>query len=114
MLTGFADRLGFQFLVVTLDERADRFLRENTTMTSYLMMKGIPSTAESTSYRSSQFNIISFKKKEVVHDILKLGYNVLFSDIDIAIVKDPISLMIWNNVDYVHSLNAACPRLAYI
>lgn len=48
------------------------------------------------------------KKKEIVHDILKLGYNVLFSDTDVAMIRDPIPYMIRSNVDYAHSLNYMC------
>jgi hypothetical protein len=48
------------------------------------------------------------KKKEAVHDALELGYDVLFSDTDVALLQDPLPHMIFKGVDYVHSLNAIC------
>ena len=113
MTTGFADRLGIKFMVIAMDEQAHEYISKNTTMMSYLMSKGKGgqlTTGESTEFRSAQFNIITAKKKEAVHDILLLGYNVIFSDTDVAIVRDPVPRMIWDGVDYVHSLNAVCTK----
>ena len=62
-----------------------------------------------TGFRSSAFNHISRNKKKGVSDILELGYDVLFSDGDVAIVRDPIQYLRYQNVDYVHSVNVLCP-----
>jgi hypothetical protein len=59
-------------------------------------------------FRSKQFNIITARKKQAVLSIMKLGYDVLFSDTDVALVRDPLPYLFWQNVDYVHSLNAFC------
>lgn len=96
-----------------MDEQAHEHILHNTTMTSYLMAKGregVATTGDSTDFRSPQFNIITAKKKEAVHDILQLGYDVIFSDTDVALVKDPLPSMLWHDVDYVHSLNAVCTK----
>lgn len=79
-------------------------------MISYLMDDGKSgeSAAESTDFRSKQFNLLTAKKKESVHDVMQLGYDVIFSDTDVAIVRDPIPRLLWKDVDYVHSLNAIC------
>ncbi len=106
----FADRLGMKFLVIAMDERAHNYIVQNTTMSSYLMTGGAIGevTGDSTEFRSKQFNLITARKKEAVHDILQLGYNVIFSDTDVAMIRDPIPYMMWENVDYVHSLNYMC------
>ena len=67
-------------------------------------------TSDSVTFRSKQFNLITARKKEAVHDILVLGYDVLFSDTDVAMLRDPLPYLLWKNVDYVHSLNAVCRR----
>ena len=103
----FADRLGIKFLVVALDKRTHEFIRLNTSVDS-IYMQYADVTEESTEFRSKQFNLITTRKKEAVHDVLKLGYDVLFSDTDVAIVRDPFPYLLWANVDYVHSLNCIC------
>jgi hypothetical protein len=109
----FADRLGMKFLVVAMDAKANSYLKNHTSMISYYMSGGSDQASvsgESTTFRSKQFNLITARKKEAVHDILMLGYNVLFSDTDVAMVRDPLPYLLWNNVDYVHSLNAVCGK----
>ena len=108
----FAERLGMKFLVVALDKKTHDFIRLNTSMDSiYMQYAGV--TEEATEFRSTQFNLITTRKKEAVHDVLKLGYDVLFSDTDVAIVRDPFPYLLWTNVDYVHSLNCICKSQRY-
>ena len=106
----FAKRLKMKFLVIAMDQAAHDYITHNTSMLSYHMVGGDIGevTSTSTEFRSKQFNLITAKKKEIVHDILKLGYNVVFSDTDVAMVRDPIPHLLWGNVDYVHSLNNMC------
>ena len=111
----FADRLGMKFLVVAMDEKANTYLTKHTKMLTYYMPTGADNTSasvtsDSVTFRSKQFNLITARKKEAVHDILVLGYDVLFSDTDVAILRDPLPYLLWENVDYVHSLNAVCRR----
>jgi hypothetical protein len=105
----FMDRLDMKFLVVALDRKTHDYLR-NTTMESIYMHSDANSgvSGESATFRSAQFNLITARKKEAVHDVLALGYDVLFSDTDVALTRDPFSYLLWKNVDYVHSLNGAC------
>ena len=107
----FADRLGLKFLVIALDERSYLYLTKHTDMNVYYMALGSDAiTSDSTTFRSKQFNLITARKMEAVHDILTLGYDVIFSDTDVAILKDPTPYLMWKNVDYVHSLNARCEK----
>ena len=103
----FADRLNMKFLVVALDRKTHDFIRLNTTMDS-IYMQYADVTEEATEFRSQQFNLITARKKEAVHDVLELGYDILFSDTDVAMVRDPFPYLLWDNVDYVHSLNCIC------
>ena len=103
----FADRLDMKFVVVALDKKTHDFIRRNTTMDS-IYMQYADVTEEATEFRSQQFNLITARKKEAVHDVLELGYDILFSDTDVAIVRDPFPYLLWDNVDYVHSLNCIC------
>lgn len=106
----FAERLGMKFLVISMDKLAHSYITHNTTMLSYLMTGGVVGDTSSVpqKFRSKQFNLITARKKEAVHDILALGFNVLFSDTDVAMIRDPLPYMLWKNVDYVHSLNYMC------
>ena len=106
----FADRLGMKFVVFSFDQKTHDFIRHNTTMESiHVQNTGV--TESSVGFRSKQFNLISARKMEAVHDVLKLGYDVLFSDTDVAILRDPFPYLLWKNVDYVHSLNVFCKSL---
>lgn len=106
----FADRLGMKFLVMAMDAQAHNYITHNTTMNSFLMGGGAVGevTGSATDFRTKQFNLITAKKKEAVHDILQLGYDVLFSDTDVAMIRDPLPYMNRINVDYAHSLNYMC------
>jgi hypothetical protein len=111
----FADRMGLKFLVVAMDEKAYQYLTKHTNMVTYYMPTGVDNTSaavtsDSVTFRSKQFNLITARKKEAVHDILVRGYDVLFSDTDVAIVRNPLPYLLWKNVDYVHSLNAVCRK----
>jgi hypothetical protein len=47
--------------------------------------------SESThTFRTKEFNYISKMKLQAVRTILKLGYDVLFSDVDIGLLSDPL------------------------
>jgi hypothetical protein len=106
----FADRLGINFLVMAMDPFIHEYLTKNTTIKSFLMENGVVGevTTETTEFRSKQFNLITAKKKEAVHIILNLGYDVLFTDSDVAIVQDPLPFLRYPGIDYVHSLNYWC------
>ncbi len=54
------------------------------------------------------FNLIGCRKLEAVYGALVLGYDVVFSDVDIALVRDPIDYLFVDGVDYTHSENNGC------
>lgn len=97
-----------------MDKHAYDTLSKHSNLTVYYMGandvagESTDVTSAPQEFRSKHFNVITAKKKEVAHDIMALGYDVLFSDTDVAMVRDPLPYMIWKNVDYVHSINAIC------
>ena len=55
---------------------------------AFLFFKGEFEVVESAQeFRSKHFNLIVKRKKYAVYEILKLGYNVLFSDTDVVITR---------------------------
>lgn len=104
----FAQRLGMKYLVVTMDNLVESFLTNHTSMVTFPMLGSNDIGTESTEFRSKQFNLITARKKAAVHSIMLLGYDVLFSDTDVAMLRDPFPYLLWKNVDYVHSLNVIC------
>ncbi len=108
----FADRLGFKFLVFSMESQVHDYITNKTSMISYLMSGGKfgEASGSSAGFRDKHFNMITAKKIEAVHDILTLGYDVIFSDLDVAILQDPIPFLIIRDIDYVHSVNAVCEK----
>lgn len=37
-----------------------------------------------------------------------LGYDVLFVDTDVALLQDPMSYFMYENIDFIHSVNMIC------
>lgn len=111
----FAKKLRMKVLVVSLDEQIDEYLHTHnqSSIISY-HMEGQSGQEKigpaSASFRSRQFVLMTARKKAVVLEILKLGYDVVFSDIDVPIVSDPFPYLLWKGIDYVHTLNDPCHR----
>lgn len=109
----FLDRLNIKFLAVAMDRKMFDYFEKlslATNITAVYWTGDEQIFAESTTFRSKQFNIISNLKMRVVLKAMELGYDVVFSDPDIAIVRNPMPYLQWRNVDYIHSLNMICPR----
>lgn len=107
----FMRRLGMKYLVITMDSDAENVLANMTNFVTFPITGGI--SAKSTLFREKQFNLITARKKAAVHSIMQLGYDVLFSDTDVALLRDPFPYLLWRNVDYVHSLNGFCLTTNY-
>ena len=115
----FLERLDIKFLAVAMDEHAyASTVNISRNMITYLWMHPAsyddvlhPKVEESsTKFRSPQFNVMSMIKIESVFAIMKLGYNVIFIDPDVAVVRDPVPYMVHHGVDYVHTHNKICPQ----
>lgn len=107
----FADRLGIKFLPVSLDSRIYKYLNTVKFAPTYLMpdLPGRENVkGEASGFGGKNFNLIGCRKIEAVAGALELGYNVVFSDVDIAIMRDPIDYLFIEGVDYTHSENNGC------
>lgn len=111
----YVKRLNMKVLVVSLDKKLDHYLNSNNS--SQIVSFHLTAehgegevNSEAAQFRSSQFNLMTERKKEVVRDILKLGYNVMFADTDVALLENPFPYLLWKNMDYVHSLNEPCTK----
>lgn len=112
----FVRKLGMKYMIASLDRRLHNYLTTRTNLISYYFLNnnhaaqsnGQTIGTNEASFRSKQFNLIATRKKEIVYKIMKLGYNVLFSDVDVALLHDPFPYLLWSGVNYVHSLNNPC------
>ena len=108
----FTDRLNLKILVFSMDERVHTHIldQNDTALSSFLWIGNDVINEESAVFRSPQFNAITHAKTAYTLAVLKLGYDVLFIDTDIALIRDPMPYLIWKNVDYVFSHNKICPQ----
>ena len=106
------DRLGIKFLVIALDKKTDEYMKQmNVTSIFY---SGIDKVEEQyAEFRTKQFNIITNRKMDAVLRILELGYDVVFSDVDVVVIRDPMPFFSLSEVDYMHSHNLICPRFTH-
>lgn len=104
----FMKRLNMKYLVIAMDKKTYDHLKNQTSIHTYYLHYDSEVTTAPQEFRSKQFNIITTRKKEAVLTIMKLGYHVLFSDTDVAVVRDPLPYLFWKNVDYVHSAGSFC------
>lgn len=108
----FTDRLKLKVLVFSMDSKIHAHIESesNSSLTSFYLT-GNQTVNEATAiFRSSQFNIITNRKTEAVIAVMSLGYDVIFMDVDIALLRDPLPYLLWNNVDYAFSHNKICPQ----
>jgi hypothetical protein len=107
----FLERLGLKFIVFALDSKASSFIKENMKNVSTFELSGRNHIGEGTSlFRTRQFNLIAERKVEGVLHVLRLGFNVLFLDTDVVLLRDPFHFLLFDNVDYVHTINHICSK----
>jgi hypothetical protein len=108
----FAKRLGIRFLVMSMDAKLHNHLTQHTNMISYLLRAGVVGnvSSETHGWASRFYQQITAKKTEAVHAVLVHGYDLLFADVDMAIVRDPFPYLLYPGVQYVHSTNDLCRR----
>jgi Nucleotide-diphospho-sugar transferase len=108
----FIDRLNMKVLVFSMDLRTHMHVlhRMNSSMKSFHWVGKNAISEESADFRSEQFNLITHSKTSYTQMVLSLGYDVLFIDLDIALIRDPLPYIIWRNVDYVFTHNKICPQ----
>jgi hypothetical protein len=106
----FVNRLGLKHVAVGFDKSTVEYLQklsvEDSTM--FPVLFDANATRNSVEFRIGDFHKISLAKFEVVYAFLKLGYNVIFSDPDVAFVNDPMHVFLNEDMDYMHSINVYC------
>lgn len=118
----FLDRLHYKFLLVSLDTIIHDFISEwstsakisdNTRYSKIISYRWDNKSLldSSADYGSKEFaEITSSIKSEVVGQIISLGFNVIFIDIDVILLHDIIPYLVIPNMDYVHGVNWVCPQ----
>ena len=106
----FMKRLKMKYLVMALDRAAYDVLSLQTNIPAYYVKHTEDISSESVNFQTIQFNQLSMRKIESTLLIMKLGYDILFSDPDVAILRDPLPFLLWNHVDYVHSFGSECSK----
>jgi hypothetical protein len=110
----FTDRLGFEPLIFSMDEKLHDVIQETGAYVSYYMNAKLRTYNKASvdsnvsPWRSKQFILISNLKIAAAIDVMALGYHVLFIDPDVALVRDPFPFVYFKNIDYAHSLNVPC------
>lgn len=108
----FLNRLQFKMLFLALDEKIHNHASSsgNNVVSFHWKSAGVGDINRPALFNTPQFHTITTKKEEGVLQILKMGYNVVFIDLDVALLRDPVPYVLWENIDYVHSLNQICPQ----
>lgn len=108
----FADRLGIRFLVMALDPSLQSHLSRNTAMVSYLLRPGEIGDISSEPHlpHTPHHYQMAAKRTEAVYTVLAHGYDVLYSDVDIALVRDPFPYLLYSDMQFVHTVNSVCQR----
>ena len=134
----FMDRLGLNFLLVALDERAYEGAQRLGVVSVSLTTAGrnasrrvrgtdaqrtqqIRSSPQSAlvveeaaaDYHTHGFHVITVRKIEAVVRVLQLGFDVLFIDSDVLLLRDPFPLLgaalAASKADYIFTSNKLCP-----
>lgn len=110
----YTDRLSMKLLVFSMDAATHKYISESMpnkeNIFSYFWAEGEQVEEKTSDFASHQFHVITTRKIEVVLQVLEKGYDAIFIDSDIALLRDPLEYLLWNGVDYVHSVNWICPQ----
>jgi hypothetical protein len=113
------DRLHMKALVFSLDEKGYQAIKSidgegnktDRAVYTYLWKAGEGEVnAGNADFGTKQFHVVTMSKIEATLAVMKLGYDVFVMDTDVALIRDPFPFLIWNNVDYVHTMNLICPQ----
>ncbi len=83
----------FKYVVIAQDASFYRFLQSDGIPSISGSLIHPVSTEHAKNFRTAEFNAISIAKIIATRIVLELGYNVLFSDVDIAWKKNPMPFL---------------------
>jgi hypothetical protein len=112
-------RLKMKYLVFALDSRSFDFLSSvssppsslnRSSMSVYYNSSFFHVSSSSLDINTVDYNYLSKVKFTLVSLLLSLGYNVLFADTDIAMLKDPFPFFVTEDesIDVFHSSDEIC------
>lgn len=104
----FVNRLGLKHVAVGFDTNTVNYLKELRDPSMFPVLFDANATQNAVEFRIGDFHKISLAKFEAVYAFMKLGYNVIFSDPDVAFVRDPMHVFLNDDMDYMHSINVYC------
>lgn len=82
-----------RLMVFTLDEEAYRRSNELGIKSLFLDPRMYGQAGGSDGFGDKQFSRTMFYKNAIIHDLLELGANVLFQDVDLIWLKDPFKYL---------------------
>jgi len=98
-----------KMLFIAMDQKAYDSVPTNIpNIKRVVFLEGTEVGTDVYSFREGQFNDISFRKLKVVLSLLKHGYDVIFFDSDIAILENPVPLLVLKQFDYVFQQDHFC------
>ena len=108
----WAEKIGFKFLLFALDDKMNKYWSKKVGANSFFWegFSKKPVSEDPHHFRSNDYNLIVNRKMEASLAVLKLGYDIIFIDVDVAVLEDPVPYLIFEGVEYVHSENNKCPQ----
>lgn len=106
--------MGFKYLTVALELHSHYYLNTHGFLSYYLDHNSSAAFVEddvgesAAGFGSNLFKTVTYRKIRAVYELLELGYDVVFTDTDIAYLNDPMPYLLFQNVDLVHSYNGMC------
>jgi hypothetical protein len=101
----FLQQLDMKILAIALDTEAHALLKDYAYSFHYTGSLTPETTGQVAKYGEKQFIDICIRRIEAIVEILQLGYSVLFLDVDVAVLRDPIPLLQWTHIDWVLSVD---------
>lgn len=103
----FMQRIHFKYLVLAIDEKAYLTLKTHDHIPVFYdpIVQG---AEENLLYQSKHYLWVTKLKFAFVLITMQMGYNVLFIDTDVAVVRNPLPYLLWKNVDYVFASDSVC------
>jgi hypothetical protein len=109
----YMERLDYKFLTIAMELHTHYYLSRRGYLSYFIdhganASEGYNVFEKPVLFRTPEYNKITYLKIKAVLEILMLGYDVLFSDTDIAYLRDPIPNLLFKNVDLITSFNKIC------
>jgi hypothetical protein len=92
-------------LAIALDAEAHDQIKGLAPSVHYVGSRTPETTGAVSRFGDRSFIDICIRRIEAIADVLRLGYNMLFLDVDIAMLRDPMPILAWNSADWSLSVD---------